>query len=84
MPEKFSPNIIFTAGSSGLKFLEKNLEDKDIKIDVLGSNRFIERKTFKGKKIRQLLFIPEGYVERMIYFLILQIKFLVKIKKLKY
>ena len=27
MPEKFSPNIIFTAGSSGLKFLEKNLED---------------------------------------------------------
>ena len=33
LPEKFSPNIIFTAGSSGLNFLKKNLEDKDIKID---------------------------------------------------
>ena len=51
MPEKFSPNIIFTAGSSGLKFLEKNLEDKDIKIDVLGSNRFIEKKHLKAIKL---------------------------------
>tara|TARA_B100000963_G_C22638315_1_gene678873 strand:+ start:3013 stop:4419 length:1407 start_codon:yes stop_codon:yes gene_type:complete len=83
MPEKFSPNIIFTAGSSGLKFLEKNLEDKDIKIDVLGSNRFIERKTFKGKKIRQLLFIPEGYVEENDLFLNFANKILGKNKEIK-
>ncbi len=83
LPEKFSPNIIFTAGSSGLYFLEKNLEDKDIKIDILGSNRFIEKKVFKGNKIRQLLFIPEGYIEENDLFLNFANKILSKNKEIK-
>lgn len=83
LPEKFSPNIIFTAGSSGLNFLKKNLEDKDIKIDILGSNRFVEKKAFKSNKIKQLLFIPEGYVEENDLFLDFANKILSKNKEIK-
>ena len=83
LPEKFSPNIIFTAGSSGFNFLKKNLEDKDIKIDILGSNRFVEKKAFKSNKIKQLLFIPEGYVEENGLFLDLANKILSINKEIK-
>ena len=58
-----SPNIILTSGNLGEVFLKKNLQNEKILIDNIGSNRFIAKKKFKGHKIKNLLFIPEGHEE---------------------
>ena len=63
-----SPNIILTSGNLGEVFLKKNLKNEKILIDNIGSNRFVSKKKFKGHKIKNLLFIPDGDEEENKFF----------------